>query len=549
MTRPLLSRSALLLALVVAVHARALGGAEFHFDDGHGIVRNPHIRDLAEFPRFFVDPSLFGENPTDAMYRPVVLAANALNLRLGGLHPIAFLAWNLLAHAVAALLLLQVLEALTADHDAPFLGALLFGVHPLATEVVNYASARSESMAAAFGLLAVLCFLRYRRSGSIPWLTGLVSAYLLALGSKEVALMVPALMIGLDLAQAGRRTRPAWMAHFCTLSISSVYLIAREYLIDSTVASGTPPRGVSAQVGTQLKGLVHYARAAAMPVDLSVYPQFCESPSPFDSPALLSLLVILSLAALLCHGGSRRRLRLAALGCGWWAACLLPTFVVALNVLVNDHRPYLAMGGLALALTSLPHAPGRANRQRAAILAVALLCAVLSVHRAAAWHSELSLWSEAAREGPLMAPVQHNLAFALQQAGRPGEAIAHYERAIALDPDYARPLTNLGALYREAGTWDRAEAVLRRAVAVDPSGVAALNNLGLVCAALGRADEAIGLYERALAVAPQTAEVWLNLGLALRDAGRSEAAFQSLATALRLDPTLRDRVRPPAPVR
>lgn len=532
-------RPALLLALVLVAHLRALGGTEFHLDDGHSIVRNPAVRDLGRIPRLLTDASAFGENPADAMYRPVVLTAHALNAGLGGLQPRGFLAVNLLIHAAVALLLLAVLQEI-GNRDAAFLGALLFGVHPLTTEVANYASARSESLASAFGLLAMLAFLRFRGGGSWPWLVSMGLAYLLALGSKEVALAIPLLLLALDRSLAGR-ARLTLPAHACTVFLSIMYLIVQQSIMSSLSAQVPTARSVPTQVATQLKALVHYARQAAMPVDLSIHPQFSLSDTPLGGPPLAALLLAASLGAVLWR--SRHQLPRLALACAWWAVCLLPTLVVPLNVLVNDHRPYLATAGLMLAV-----GPRRRVSRGPVVLAalLALVLGALSFQRAGDWRTEVSLWSAAQREGPRMASVQHNLGFALQLAGRPEEAMHHYERAVWLDPGYARPLTNLGALYRDAGDWDRAEAVLRRAVAAEPEGVAALNNLGMVCAARGALDEAVALYRRALAVDSRSAEVWLNLGLALRDAGRPQEAMESLSTALRLDPGIRDRVRPPA---
>ena len=48
-------QAAPLLALVCALYYNALDN-QFHYDDFHSIVRNPHIRDLGNLPAFFVRP-------------------------------------------------------------------------------------------------------------------------------------------------------------------------------------------------------------------------------------------------------------------------------------------------------------------------------------------------------------------------------------------------------------------------------------------------------------------------------------------------------------
>lgn len=62
---------------------------------------------------------------------------------------------------------------------------ILFAIHPLQTEVVNYVSTRSESLAALGILLAVLAFLRYRHSAEPVWLW-LPASYSLLAPRKSV---------------------------------------------------------------------------------------------------------------------------------------------------------------------------------------------------------------------------------------------------------------------------------------------------------------------------------------------------------------------------
>jgi len=111
-------------------HLPALRGVEFHYDDGHSLVRNPHVKDLANLPRFFVDPTLFSENSADAMYRPVVLIAHTVSQSLSPDHPAGFLALNIALHALTTVLLYQVLTGLFTN-DRGLLGAAIFSLHPL----------------------------------------------------------------------------------------------------------------------------------------------------------------------------------------------------------------------------------------------------------------------------------------------------------------------------------------------------------------------------------------------------------------------------------
>ena len=73
-------QTALLLALVGMLYYNALGN-EFHYDDFHSIVHNPHIRHLGNLPQFFSDPGLFSAPPA-VFLRVQLRAGRARSSRL-----------------------------------------------------------------------------------------------------------------------------------------------------------------------------------------------------------------------------------------------------------------------------------------------------------------------------------------------------------------------------------------------------------------------------------------------------------------------------------
>ena len=79
---------------------------------------------------------------------------------------------------------------------------------------------------------------------------------------------------------------------------------------------------------------------------------------------------------------------------------------------------------------------------------------------------------------PGHAEAHGNLGLALYEQGRLDEAIAAYNRAIALRPDLAGVQNNLGVALRDQGRPDEAIAAYRRAIALKPDHAEAHNNLG-----------------------------------------------------------------------
>lgn len=97
------------------------------------------------------------------------------------------------------------------------------------------------------------------------------------------------------------------------------------------------------------------------------------------------------------------------------------------------------------------------------------------------------------------------------------EALARYERAIALAPDHARAHNNIGVIRQQWGDPRAAQAAYRKAVEADQQFGLAWFNLGNCLRQDNRLDEAQSAYRRALVLMPGDAETQINLAIALRE--------------------------------
>jgi predicted O-linked N-acetylglucosamine transferase (SPINDLY family) len=102
---------------------------------------------------------------------------------------------------------------------------------------------------------------------------------------------------------------------------------------------------------------------------------------------------------------------------------------------------------------------------------------------------------------------------------------------------------NMAEQYNEQGNacaerWQLAEAIVcyERALAINPNFAGAWNNLGITCKDLKQIDRAIGCYRRALELAPGFAGVWNNLGNAFKEQGRRQEALSCYRKAQALVP-------------
>ena len=125
-----------------------------------------------------------------------------------------------------------------------------------------------------------------------------------------------------------------------------------------------------------------------------------------------------------------------------------------------------------------------------------------------------------------------NLAFAFREAGRDGEAIANYRRALAVQPDYAEAHNSLGLALARGGKLDEAIGHYEQALRSSPDHAQAHNNLGAALERQGNAAAAIDHYTRAIASKPDYAGALSRL--AWLRATSADPALRDGAEAIRL---------------
>ncbi len=134
------------------------------------------------------------------------------------------------------------------------------------------------------------------------------------------------------------------------------------------------------------------------------------------------------------------------------------------------------------------------------------------------------------------ATAHYNLGVALRKHGRIDEALGHYEEAIKIDPAHALAHINLADLLGERGRHDEAVAHLRKALEIDPNSISARTGLGNLLRSQDRLEEAIVQYQKAAEIDPGSALLHHNLAVALNERGRTDEAIDHYQAALRIDP-------------
>ncbi len=549
-----------LAAAVLAAHLGALGGG-FHYDDRASVRENLAIRVWQ--PLFYLTSPLAvsGEEGTSG-YRPLTVASYAVNYALGRLDPFGYLLGNLLLHLAVSWMVFVAGRILLRDDRWAAVAAVVYALHPVNAEAVNYVAARSSLLAALGGLIAFWAFLRRREGGGVWWTIAGLAAFAAALLSKESAVaLLPALAVSpwLGKPSRGRGSVGTPMGRWVRPILPYVVVCVAYLVIWTNVAAtnmenrGTP---AAYPVWTlmELFGRSLWLWVWPWPLGLDHPLTFINRFDAVLAMILVMAAVGLGTVVLAC----RRRSPLFAWGTVWALAGLAPLAPLpwmTVKGLLQENR--LAFSAAALAwLTAAAMkqaiayglnrtAPARPRpspawwlRGGAAVIGVAVLAGAVTMDRvrSAVWNDDVRLWQEAVRLSPENRSAHLNLGVSLMIREEYDQAEAEFRRALVLAPDYAHAYYALGLLEIRRERYAEADAFLTEAIALASDYSGFYHALGDVAMKRRQAQAAEAAFRHALALNPRDAKAQAKLGLLAQRAGDLASAESRYRAALAKDP-------------
>ena len=126
---------------------------------------------------------------------------------------------------------------------------------------------------------------------------------------------------------------------------------------------------------------------------------------------------------------------------------------------------------------------------------------------------------------------RNNLGASLLQQGKVDEAVAEFQKALALDPKYTAAHLNLGYAYDRQGRPEEAMSQYQKIIALEPGNLFAHNNLGVLYDKKGLYTEAIKEFEQVIQIDPTNATARENLENAKRSKGIVQEREERFAQA------------------
>jgi len=584
----------------------------WHFDDKPNILNNYHlhIQNLQPetlFTTLYSNPI----NPyelANKMYRPVPCLTFALNWYFGQDNPFGFHMVNISLHILTGFFLflfIQTLYTTPALDKAssgekwliPIIASVLWAINPIHTQAVTYIVQRMAVMAGLFYLLGLYAFLKARllenhRSRMAGYGICFI-CYMLALGSKENAIMLPMSLILIefvffrDLQQKQVRFALLGVIAFLGLILG---ILGTTYFLKGDVSVifrgyNYRPFSMMERLLTEMRVLVHYVTQIFYPVPtrLSIDHDVLISTSLINPWTTLPAGVFLITLAIAGITSLKRHPLIGFSILFFLINHMIESSIVPLE-LIFEHRNYLPsfflfvpiILGLKRIFDRYSHA---SNIIRYAICSFVVLLVVgygmSTFIRNRAWATEKTLWEDAAIKAPNSARPLTNLAWdmAYGENAHPknyDNALKLYSRALNLyqarsgmnssvlnnmaglyyqkkeydtaieilqeslrqKPSYRKSRFDLSSIYITLGQWKNAEASMELLVKHPKVHEGHLNQQALILLHQNRAREAVPILNRSLQMAPAFWRTLTYLGVAFKELGEYDKADNYLKQGL-----------------
>jgi Flp pilus assembly protein TadD len=564
----------LLLVALLAAYANHFQNS-FHFDDAHTVVNNAAIRDLSNIPSFFRDATTFSALPSNQSYRPLVSTLLAIDYRFGGgLQPFWFhVSVFKLFVALVILLGFFVYHLLESTKTSPLhkwiatAAAACYGLHPANADTVNYIIASAEVIS-TLGVLA--SFAVYCAFPRLRWSYLYVLPAALAVFAKPPAAIFPVLfavyragfrdnVAADEVVRLGRSRGAAshwWREVLPPFLICGALLWFVQHMTPRTWVAGAAD--ARHYLLTQPYVTLLYFKTFFWPSTLSADYDLSPFATIHDARfwaglAFTGFLVTAAIVAVFF-----RKTRTIGFGLSWFLLALLPTSLLPLAEVMNDHRTFMPYVGLVIALAGAASlfAARLASYPKWTGIAAAgavIICLATSGYatfqRNKVWLSEETLWRDVVMKSPRNARGLMNYGNTLMAKGDFTGALDHFHRAQLLAPQYPVLLINLAIAEDATKQAGRAEQHFREALRLAPSSPDSYTYYARTLLEHSRKAEARALLRQALSLSPgdvtaqevlaeaeSSPESYLALSLQRYQEGRYAESIAASRAALALQP-------------
>jgi tetratricopeptide (TPR) repeat protein len=531
--------------------------------DGIGeLMTTPHMRGYLIIP--------------NDMYRPLSLVMFAIEYQFFGEKAWVGHFFNILWFAGCVVMLFLFFDKLFERRKIviAFIGALVFAVHPIHTEVVANIKSRDELMCFFFAFWSLNVFMNYMKEGKMLQLVSGIVLFFLSFLSKETVVAFLGIIPLIFFFYYNDNKRRAF---FITggVTLATIIFIAIRADILNTYNANQPapvefidnalsgaPSAIS-KIATEAVIMGKYLKLMFIP-----YPLLCNysyNAIPFADLGSIGFWLSIAAYGFIIYFAITRFIKNRKDPWAFAIIFYLATIFLFSNIpflmgaeLAERFAFFASMGFcLAAALAMEKWLIGndannllalKSTKVLAVLVPLVLIFSTLTIARNADWITEITLYKRDAAKSPNDSRLNHYVATAITEKIYPlekdtvkqrqldVEAIDYLRKSLAIYPEYTEAHVELGRIYDRKQMYDSAAFHDQKALDINPYNFTANNNLGSIYMTTGKYPEAIVLFKKSLAANPNFKYAYFNLARTYFQLKQYDSAIYNYRFSLMFEP-------------
>jgi len=530
------------LALVIfGIYANSFNN-DFIWDDINYIENNKSYEKIQNIKKVFSNDyfSMSGE----LSYRPVATISYFLNYNLWGKNIIGWRISNVFLHFLNVFLIYLLVDLVFKSKYLSMGSSLLFATHPVATESILGISFNEELLFSFFALLSILFYIKkHLTNGNKRFYFPIYLFYVLALFSKETAIVLPALFLIYDFSFR-RRKKVNIFFYFNVFLISIFYLWIRFSLMPGRNLNVSYIGGnIMSNTLTMIKVFVSYLRLLICPINLRPIYYFSILNS-LDLKVILSFSVVLLIVVLLIFAFKFNKE--IFFFSSWLLLPLMPVMnlipFLKYNYLAERYLYFsIAPAMVLIVLITMKIFP--VNKSpiikilKNGILAtiISIFC-IIVIKRNTEWSNDLLFWKKAVEREPGHFFTHISLGTKYNREGLIEKAIEQYKIATEINPIFGPAYITLADMYFKEGEMEKAYKSYIKGLNIDFKNAHGHFNLGFLYYELGKYESAIQQFQRVINLNKNNDMAYYCLSEIYAEQKRYDEAMNILKNGLTTNP-------------
>lgn len=425
-----------------------------------------------------------------------------------GLTPWPFRLLNILFHAGTVIFVYLIGKKLVNRMTAR-VAAVLFAVHPLATEAVTWISGGNYAQHTFF--LLVSLWLYMKRTGKAY--AGAVVFFLLCLATSEKTIVLSLVFVSYEWFFGN--LRKCWKRVMPFVALSMMFVVFYGLKI------GGRTQSLTAMSYQSFSGL--YNPLVQLPVAISSYFELFLWPvhlTIYHSGLVFSWWNFSIRAAVtVIYGTFLVYTLVKRKSIGFWLSLfligLLPTLTpLKIAWVVAERYVYVGLMGLSVLVAMLFDRVISSKRWGVFGTCVGIIVLIAlstrTMLRNSEWRTEDSLWVATLRESPEDMRSWNNIGDVYSRHGMYDKSIDAFTQATKINPNYADAYHNIGNTYLQMKKYEEAVPYFKKALSINPNLWQSYQDLAFIAAEKKEYQQALRYIEQALAINPTDASLQEN---------------------------------------